>query len=127
MELVRYAYERFNERELHEHWRVWHDDGEYHVSRDDPDSTIHRGKEALQRHYASWLEAYPDLRVEPMEVRASGDKVFAWVHFSGSGAASDLPIEMELAHVLTVREGKIARLAEYMDRTEGLRAAGLSE
>ena len=34
---------------------------------------------------------------------------------------------MELAHVITMREGKAARLVEYMDRDEALAAAGLQE
>jgi ketosteroid isomerase-like protein len=34
---------------------------------------------------------------------------------------------MELAHVLTVRDGKTARLVEYPDRAEALEAAGLAE
>ncbi len=34
---------------------------------------------------------------------------------------------MELAHVLTLREGKAASVVEYMDRREALEAAGLSQ
>jgi ketosteroid isomerase-like protein len=36
-----------------------------------------------------------------------------------------VPIDMELAHVCTVRDGKTARLVEYNDRTEALKAVGL--
>jgi ketosteroid isomerase-like protein len=32
---------------------------------------------------------------------------------------------MELAHVYTLRDGKAARLVEYVDREEALAAAGL--
>jgi ketosteroid isomerase-like protein len=34
---------------------------------------------------------------------------------------------MELSHVLTMRDGKAGRIAEYFDRAEALEAAGLSE
>jgi ketosteroid isomerase-like protein len=34
---------------------------------------------------------------------------------------------MELAHLYTMRDGKAAKLVEYMDRDEALEAAGLSE
>jgi ketosteroid isomerase-like protein len=34
---------------------------------------------------------------------------------------------MELAHVLTMRDGKVARIAEYFDREEAVEAAGLRE
>ncbi len=34
---------------------------------------------------------------------------------------------MELAHVLTLRDGKAASVVEYTDRSEALEAVGLSE
>src|SRR5256885_43630 len=83
----------------------WDAAGEYHASQDDPDSAVHRGIDAVRRQFATWHEAYPDLRVEPLETRAHGDKVFLWVRFAAHGAGSGIPIEMELAQVLTMREG----------------------
>jgi ketosteroid isomerase-like protein len=121
------AYARFNAGEREPSLQYWHEDAEYVVSRDDPDAQIHRGFEAVRRQIASWVDAYPDLRVEPLEARGHRDKVFLWVRFVGHGAASGLPIDMELAHVCTVRDGRTARVAEYTDRGEGLRAAGLAE
>ena len=102
-------------------------DAEYHAAREDPDSAIHRGIDAVRHHYARWVESYPDLMVEPVEAKGKGDKVFLWVHFSGHGRESGAPAEGELAHVLTMRDGKVARIAEYSDRQEALEAAGLRE
>jgi ketosteroid isomerase-like protein len=101
-------------------------DAEYHTDSRDPDSAIHRGIDAITRHLANWFDAYPDLKTEPVEVKASGDKVFVWLHFSGHGAESRVPIEMELAHVITLRDGKWARTVEYADKADALEAAGLS-
>ena len=53
--------------------------------------------------------------------------MFIWVRFIGHGAASGLPIEMELAHVCTRRDGKTVRIVEYNDRVEALEALGLTE
>ena len=75
----------------------------------------------------SWQEAYPDLKVEILEAEGNGEQVFLWVRFSGHGAASGIPLQMDLAHVYTLRDGKAACVVEYMDREEALRAAGLSE
>jgi len=105
----------------------WHEDAEYHAAREDPDAAIHRGIDAIRRQFAGWVEAYPDLTVEPLEAQECGDKVFLWVRFAGHGAASGIPLEMELAHVYTMRDGKAARAAEYTDRPEAIKAAGLSE
>ncbi len=119
------AYARFNAGERKPELWFWHEDAEYVVSREDPDAETRRGIEAIKHQFASWLEAYPDLRVEPLEARGRQDKVFLWVRFVGHGAASGLPMDMELAHVYTLRNGKAACAVEYTDRTEALIAAGL--
>ncbi|HEY6771541.1 MAG TPA: nuclear transport factor 2 family protein [Solirubrobacterales bacterium] len=121
------SYARFNAGENEAGLWFWHEDAEYHVSRDDPDSTVQRGIEAIGAQFASWFDAYPDLRVEPLEARGQGEIVFLWVRFSGHGAESGMPMEMELAHVITMRDGRAEKLVEYFDRAEALDAAGLSE
>jgi ketosteroid isomerase-like protein len=125
LDFVLDGYRRFNEGERVPELWFWHEDAEYHVAREDPDSAIHRGIESVRRQFASWVEAYPDLTVEPLDARINGEVVFLWVRFSGHGAASEIPLEMELAHVYVMRDGKAARCSEYLDRDEGLRAAGL--
>ena len=126
VEIVVNAYARFNAGERVPELWFWHEDAEYHAAREDPDSAVHRGIDAIRRQVASWFEAYPDLRVEVLEARANGDMVLLWVRFVGHGAASGIPLEMELAHLYTMRDGRAARVVEYMDRGEALRAAGMS-
>jgi ketosteroid isomerase-like protein len=121
------SYARFNAGEKEPGLWFWSEDAEYHASREDPDSAVHRGIEAVRRQFASWLDAYPDLRVEPLEARGKDDVVFLWVRFSGHGGESGVPMEMELAHVITIRDGRATRLVEYFDRAEGLQAAGISD
>ena len=126
VEFVRDGYARFNAGERTAELWFWHPDAEYHAAREDPDSAVHRGIDAIRKQFASWLEAYPDLRLEILEAEGKGDQVFL-VRFVGHGGASSIPIEMELAHVYTMRDGKAARVVEYMDRKEALKAAGLNE
>ena len=133
-DFVRRAYARFNnaERDPPDDENLasldfWHSDGAYVNDANDPDPGIHEGIEAVRRQVVRWVEAYPDLQVDPLEVRSNGDLAFVWVRFSGHGAGSGVPIDMELAQVLTIRGGKTLRLEEYSDRAEALEAAGLSE
>src|SRR6478609_947629 len=113
VEVVLDAYARFNAGErIPELW-FWHPDAEYQAAREDPDSAVHSGIEAIRKQFARWLEAYPDLRVEPLDAKEKGDRVFLWVRFIGHGAASGAPLEMELAHVYTLRDGKATRCVEY--------------
>jgi hypothetical protein len=82
----------------------------------------------VRQQVGRWVEAYPDLQVEPLEIQTNGNRAFAWVQFSGHGAASGVPIDMEMAHVVTIDEGgKTLRIEEYPERADGLEAAGLSE
>src|SRR3954462_5511161 len=112
VDFVLASYEWGNrERALAKDW--WHPDGEYVNASEDPDHATYRGYEAMDKLFASWMEAYPDVTVEPLEARANADRVFVWVRFSGHGADSGAPLEMELAHVITVENGKIRRLQEY--------------
>jgi ketosteroid isomerase-like protein len=66
-----------------------------------------------------------DFRAE--ELIDAGDKVFAWVRFSGKGATSGVPVEMEQAQIWSFGEGKVVRVKEYFDRREALKAARLRE
>jgi uncharacterized protein len=127
VEFVLDAYARFNAGERRPEPWFWHEDASYHVSRTDPDSAVHQGIDAIRQQFASWVETYPDLTVEPIEALGNGDQVFLWVRFAGHGASSGLPIDMELAHVYTLRDGRAARLDEYTNRAEALEAAGISE
>jgi ketosteroid isomerase-like protein len=122
------AYARFNSGErTPDGFGIWDEEGEYHPAPEDPEFAVHRGIDAIRHHYASWVDAYPDLRLEPVEVRARGDIVFLWVHASGRGRVSEVPLSMRLAHLITMRDGKIARLLVYTSRSEALQTAGLSE
>jgi ketosteroid isomerase-like protein len=125
VQIVVDAYARFNTGEQRPELWFWHEDAEYHAAREDPDSAVHRGIDAVRQQFASWLEAYPDLKVEILDVQANGDMVLLWVRFVGHGAASGIPLDMELAHLYTMRDGRAARVVEYMDRGEALEAAGL--
>jgi ketosteroid isomerase-like protein len=120
------GYARFNAGEKVAGLWFFTPDAEYHAAREDPDSAIHLGIDEVRRQYARWVDAYPDLTVEPLEAKGSGDNVFLWVRFSGHGKGSGAAVEMEMAHVITMRDGKAARIVEYSDRDEALEAAGLA-
>ena len=133
-EFIRSAYARFNgaEREPPDEEELasldfWHPDSVYVNDANDPDPGIHTGIAAVRRQIGRWVEAYPDLQVEPLEIQTNGDRAFVWVRFSGHGAESGVPIDMELAHINVVEGGKLRRIEEYQERADGLAAAGLSE
>jgi ketosteroid isomerase-like protein len=120
---TRFGYEWFNREK--EPPPTWLPDGEFINAREDPDHATYRGIDAIRKQHQGWFDSYPDLHLEPLEIRSKGDQVFVWVRFTGHGAESGAAMEMELAHRFTVEDGKIRRLEEYFDRAEALKAVGL--
>jgi ketosteroid isomerase-like protein len=105
---------------------IWLPNGEFINAREDPDHAIYRGIDAIRSQNQDWFDSYPDLHLEPLEIRANGDRVFVWVRFTGHGAESGAAMEMELAHVATFEGGKLRRVQEYSDRAEALAAVGIA-
>lgn len=126
-QFIRSAYDRFNAGEKVPPDDLWHADSEYVTSGDDPDHAIHRGLEAVRAQFKSWVDTYPDLNVEPLEVLVNADRVFVWAQWSGHAAGSGATVEMKMAQVWTVEGGQIRRCEEYLDRAQALEATGLSE
>ena len=126
-DLVRASYESLNLEKGGSTEEWWHEDGEFVNAREDPDHATYRGVDAIRAQAERWFEAFPDLRVEPMEIRGDGDRAFVWVHLSGHGADSGIAMDMELAQVFTLEGGRIRRIEEYFDRAEALKAVGRSE
>ncbi len=106
---------------------VYDPEAEWMAAREDPDAETHRGLEAIRRYFAQWTGMFEGIDFRAEQLIDAGDKVFAWVRFSGTGATSGAPVEMEQAQIWTFRDGKVVRVEEYFDRREALEAAGLQE
>jgi ketosteroid isomerase-like protein len=126
VEAVRRQQEHFNQSSevLPE---IYHPDAEWMAAREDPDAATHRGLEAIRGYFAQWAGMFDGIDFRAEELFDAGDKVFAWIRFSGKGVTSGAPVEMEQAQVWTFRDGKVVRVEEYFDRAEALEAAGLRE
>jgi ketosteroid isomerase-like protein len=48
-------------------------------------------------------------------------------HCRGSDKGSGADVDMDVTHILTVRDGKVATMREYMSRAAALEAAGVAE
>ena len=86
-----------------------------------------RGHEALIEWTERWLEAWSSYSDQVEEIIDGGEIVVAAVSISGRGRTSDVEIRQRFFHVFEMREGRILRLREYLDRDSALEVAGLSE
>jgi uncharacterized protein len=85
------------------------------------------GPEGFLRATEEVLEAFEDYRVETEEFIDAGEAVVVPVRISGRGKASGVKLEMQLAHLWVLRDGKVIRGEVYRTTEEALEAARESE
>jgi ketosteroid isomerase-like protein len=85
------------------------------------------GHHALIGWTERWIAAWVSYRNEVEEIIDCGDTVFAAISIHGRGRTSNVEIRQRFFHVFHMRQGRILRLREYLDRNSALAAAGLSE
>ena len=91
-----------------------------------PESAEVYGHEGIARHVAAQLEAFEEMRVEALDFLDAGDRIVVPVRFGGRARHTGIEVNFMVAHVLTVRDGKIARLDMFRDTSEALEAVGLT-
>jgi hypothetical protein len=87
-----------------------------------------RGKDAWLAAVSDWLDAADDWRIIIKNVSDfAGDQVLVESRNAIRGKGSGLQIEQAIWTVVTVRQGKIAAISDFTDRSTALEAAGRSE
>jgi uncharacterized protein len=127
VELARETYEAFNRGDLEAVLRRCVPEVEVHDPPDMPDSAIHRGHEAVMRDWERTFESFEEFSVEVEQFRDLDDGLLVFVRYRGRGRGSGVPVELGMAHMLTIKEGKLVRLRQFLDREKALEAAGLRE
>jgi uncharacterized protein len=128
VEIVEQAYEAFGRGDLDAISSLQDPAIEWQTSREDPDATTHRGRDAVRRYFEQYMETFPGFRAELEECLESGDgRVVATVRYTGRASASGLRMEWRQTVVYTLSRGKFMRAVEYFDHAEALEAVGLSE
>ena len=87
----------------------------------EPDT--YRGHEGARRYFAAFDGMLEDVRYEPVELIAVGDRVLAHARMSGRGVSSGLDVELEAFVVHELAGGKITRMRPYPDMESAKRAA----
>src|SRR5690242_8296979 len=81
--------------------------------RDWPESNYY-GIEGVQQFLEEWLEVWDEYEMSLEDVLATSDgRVVSLFCHRGKGRGSGIPIELEMAQVATLRDGRITRLANY--------------
>ncbi len=86
-----------------------------------------RGREGLVQLVAMLRDAWAEFRFEPERFIDAGNRVVVFMRVVVEGGASGVPLELETAHVLTIRDARISSARVYRDRAEALAAVALQE
>jgi ketosteroid isomerase-like protein len=88
----------------------------------------YRGYVGLAHGFDELMDAASDYRIEVKEVvDLGGEHVLATVESTMTGKASDIGVNVMVFALVTVREGLIVGMDEYLERDQALEAAGLRE
>jgi uncharacterized protein len=102
-------------------------DVEWHDQAAIPGAEVHRGREAVRRHFEQWFDAWEEIEYTPEELFDEDDRVVVVIRRRGRGKGSGVEVSDQVIHVYTVRGEKIVRFEGFTDKDEALAAAGLSE
>jgi ketosteroid isomerase-like protein len=87
----------------------------------------YRGREGVERFYADTRENWEQLQTVVEEFRDLGDRVLVLGRLEGRGKGRGAPVDARYAGIYDFRGERIWRIRVYLDRADGLRAAGVSE
>ena len=88
---------------------------------------VFRGREGFDEMLAMLGDTWGKWRLEPERFLDAGDRVVVFARILAEGGASGVPIEVETAHVWTIRGARAVSMHTYRDRSQALEAAGLAE
>ena len=87
-----------------------------------------RGTDELREAVEKWDEGFEDFRTEVVELIDAGeDRVVAMTRVTGRGKGSGIPVDEQFGQVWTLRDGRVVRIETYVNPSEALEAARLSE
>src|SRR4051812_5909906 len=80
------------------------------------------GLDAMRDEFARWASAFEELEVTAEEFIDAGDRVLVTEYHRGRGRTSGVEVDARFYEVYTLRDGKVVRVDEYVDRAEALEA-----
>ena len=110
-------------------WELVDPDLEWETSPNLPDAGIYRGRERVR----AFLEEQYDIvwggppRIDIERAFDCGEDVLLFTRIRGHGSHTGIPLDVQIAQLVTLRDGKVVRVRVFPDRQEALKASGLEE
>jgi uncharacterized protein len=125
IEVIRALYERANRGDMDGVFDLCHPDAEWESDPRVLDGGVHRGREEVQRFLDDQAAPFDAMVVEPERLIAKDDSVVALIRVRGRPRGSTAEFELRIAHLWTLRDGKVARGQGFAVREQALDAVGL--
>jgi ketosteroid isomerase-like protein len=122
---VKSAYEAFGRGDMDALEKLLHPDIEWRTTPEVPFLGTYKGLEEFQRGMNEWTESFDDLTTEVEEMIDAGEHALVFHRMHGRGRDSGAEVDLAIWQVVSVRDGKLARMHDFMDRAEALAAAQL--
>jgi len=123
-DVLRRHFDTFGDGGLEDAAKFWHPEIEWRAIEGAADDVgVIRGRDAMRRYYAEWVEAMEDLRGEVEVVFEDDDVVAALIRNSGRGRISQVPAAGLYYVACLIRDGQIVVGREYASREEAIAAA----
>jgi ketosteroid isomerase-like protein len=90
-----------------------------------PDASTYHGHEGVLESLQKSAETFEELDFIPERFVEQGDHMVVTILMRGRGRGSGVPVEEQIAHLWTIREGKAAVLQVYSNEADALEAAGI--
>jgi ketosteroid isomerase-like protein len=124
LSVVRDSLQAYADGGLDEMQEYWHDEIDWRAIEGAPDDAgpIH-GKARMRRYLQEWVDMFEGITNVPEELVDLGNgRVLALQRAAGRAKLSGAETEIRFAVVYTVRDGKIVRGREYLNRAQALDA-----
>jgi ketosteroid isomerase-like protein len=129
---IRLGVEAFNRRDLDVVAIAYHPELEYYPYREFVEASLadrcYFGPSGYRAYIWAQNEVWGnDVRLEPTELIDLGDRLVLLADMPMRAQASGVPLAEKYAGVMTLRNGRVVRVDDYLDQGQALEAVGLRE
>jgi ketosteroid isomerase-like protein len=127
VEVARRGYEAFNRGDIDGALESMHPEIEWQTYIvPGPGGGTYHGRDGVRQLWSDARGIFGEFRNEPERfIEVPPDRVVAFVRICGVGRESGVPVEVRIAHVLTIKDGLAFRVQSFEDREEALQHVGL--
>jgi uncharacterized protein len=126
LETLRAVYEAVSRGDWDAVFRNARPDFELRPPDQSPVAGTYGGPEQVRRFVAELWAAFAEVTAQPEQFLELDDRILVFVHLQLRPNDSEAKVEMRIAHLWTMRDGKIARCEVLTEREHAVKAAGLS-